>query len=157
MIARLIATFFIIGGALGAGGATPIAEFAGHWTFAPAQSRNIGMMAGMAIHTTIVQTQSELTVDDVSDFNGQKDTQHTVYNLTGMAVTNTPIMGGVATTRSRWQGSRLITEWESSGSIAGTTVKRTETRYLSPDGSTMFVESSRPGQTPMVMVFTRDR
>lgn len=140
-----------------AGAAKAPVNLAGEWTFQPAQSRNVGMMASMAIHTTVVQTPTLLTVDDHSVFNGQKDTQHTVYNLAGEPVSNTPVMGGTATTRSHWEGARLITVWESSGSIAGSTVKRTETRYLSPDGKTMIVESSRPGQDPMVMVFTRDR
>lgn len=114
-------------------------------------------MASMAIQTTVIQSEKELTVDDHSVFNGQKDTQHTVYNLAGEPVSNTPIMGGTATTRSHWEAGRLVTVWESPGSIAGTTVKRTETRYLSADGNTMYVESSRTGQDPLVMVFTRDR
>lgn len=133
------------------------ANMAGKWSFQPAQSRNVGMMSSMKIETTVIQTAQEMTVDDASEFNGQKDTQHTVYDLEGKPVSNSPIMGGTATTRSHWEGARLITEWESPGSIAGRTVKRTETRYLSPDGKTMYVESSRPGQDPMVMVFTRDR
>lgn len=156
MIARVV-PLLALSCALAAGAAAQRPAFAGHWTFQPAQSQNIGMMAGMKISTVIVQSTSQLTVDDNSDFNGQSGTQHTVYNLSGKPVTNEPIMGGTANTRSRWDGSRLITEWESPGSIAGTTVKRTEIRYLSPDGNTMFVESSRRGQPPMVMVFTRDR
>jgi hypothetical protein len=66
-------------------------------------------------------------------------------------------MGGSATTRSHWEGMKLVTTWESEGSVAGTTVERTETRYLSPDGATMYVESGRAGHEAMVMVFTRDR
>ena len=71
------------------------------------------MMATMKIHTIIVQSPSELTIDDYSEFNGQKDKQHTVYDLSGKAARNTPIMGGTAATRSRWEDARLITEWES--------------------------------------------
>ena len=156
MIARLIA-LVVMGSATVAGAAKAPVKMAGEWTFQPAQSKNIGMMRSMTIQTTVAQTETELTVDDHSVFNGQKDTQHTVYNLGGQPVSNTPIMGGTATTRSHWEGTRLVTEWESAGSIAGSTVKRTETRYLSPDGNTMYVESSRPGQDPMVMAFTRDR
>lgn len=115
------------------------------------------MMAAMKIHTSIVRSPSELTVDDYSEFNGQKDKQPTVYNLTGKAVSNTAIMGGTAMTRSRWEDARLIAEWEAPGSIAGTTVIRTETCYVSPDGATMFVESPRLGEDPMVIVFARDR
>jgi hypothetical protein len=156
MISRLIA-IVALSGACVAGAANHANTLAGKWTFDPAQSKNIGMMAGMKIHTIIALSPSELTVDDHSDFNGQMDAQHTTYDLTGKTVTNTPIMGGTATTRSHWEGARLITEWESPGSIAGTVVKRTETRYLSPDGATMYVESSRSGQDSLLMVFTRDR
>lgn len=156
MIGALLAPV-VAGAALFAGVGTQLPQFSGQWTFEPAQSRNVGMMGGMKIHTTVIQTSSDLTVDDDSDFSGQKGTQHTVYDLTGKPVGNTPIMGGTATTTSRWDGEKLVTEWESSGSIAGTTVKRIETRYLSSDGKTMYVESSRSGQEPMVMVFTRDR
>jgi hypothetical protein len=156
MIARVLSTL-VVTTAVVVGAAVPPPAFGGHWTFHPERSRNIGMMASMKISTVIVQTSSELKVDDNSDFNGQADTQHTVYDLTGKSVSNSPIMGGTATTRSHWDGSRLVTEWESPGSIEGTTVKRTELRYLSPDGKTMFVESSRSGQPSMVMVFTRER
>jgi hypothetical protein len=131
------------------------ANFSGNWAFDPAQSKNVGMMAQGKIHTTVSQTKLKIVVDDNSEFNGQKDTQHTIYDLTGKPVTNTSMMAGQATTRSHWKRTRLITEWESSGAIAGTTVKRTETRYLSHDGKTMYVESARSGKDPMVIVFTR--
>lgn len=133
------------------------ANFAGEWIFDATQSKNVGMMAQGKIHTTVVQTKSRVIVDDESDFNGQKDTQHTIYDLTGKPITNTSMMAGQATCRSHWEGGRLITEWESAGAIAGTMVKRTETRYLSPDGRTMYVESSRSGKDPMVIVFTKGK
>src|ERR1700756_5686320 len=98
-------------------------SIAGKWTFQPAQSKNVGMMSSMTIETTVTQTATEMTVDDASIFNGQKDTQHTVYDLEGKPVSNTPLMGGTATTRTHWEGARLVTEWESPGSIAGRTVK----------------------------------
>ena len=133
------------------------ANFTGEWVFDATQSKNVGMMAQGKIHTTVVQTKSRVVVDDESDFNGQKDTQHTIYDLTGKPITNTSMMAGQATTRSHWESGRLITEWESAGAIAGTVVKRTETRYLSPDGKTMYVESARPGKDPMVIVFTKGK
>jgi hypothetical protein len=131
------------------------ANFSGSWTFDAAQSKNEGMMAQGKIHTTVSQTKLKMVVDDNSEFNGQKDTQHTVYDLTGKPITNTSMMAGQATTRSHWEGARLITDRESPGAIAGTMVKRAETRYLSPDGKTMYVESARPGKDPIVIVFTR--
>jgi hypothetical protein len=133
------------------------ANFSGNWAFDSAQSKNVGMMAQGKIHTTVVQTKFTIVVDDNSEFNGQKDMQHTVYDLTGKPVTNTSMMAGQATTRSHWDGTRLITDWESPGAIAGTMAKRTEMRYLSPDGKTMYVESARSGKDPMVIVFTRDK
>jgi hypothetical protein len=133
------------------------ANFSGNWAFDPAQSKNVGMMAQGKIQTTVVQTKFTIVVDDNSEFNGQKAMQHTVYELTGKPVINTSMMAGQATTRSHWEGTRLITDWESPGAIAGTMVKRTEKRYLSPDGKTMYVESARSGKDPMVIVFTRDK
>jgi hypothetical protein len=131
------------------------ANFSGEWVFDPAQSKNVGMMAQGRINTTVSQTNLKIVVDDNSDFNGQKDTQHTVYDLTGKPTTNTAMMAGKATTRAHWEGTRLISDWESPGAIAGTTVKRIETRYLSADGKTMYVESARPGKDPMIIVFTK--
>ena len=131
------------------------ANFSGTWAFEPALSKNVGMMAQGRIITTVVQTNFKIVVDDNSEFNGQRDVQHTVYDLTGKPITNSSMMAGQGTTRSHWEGVRLITDWESPGAIAGTMVKRTETRYLSPDGKTMYVESARAGKDPMVIVFTR--
>jgi hypothetical protein len=131
------------------------ANFSGNWIFNPAQSKNVGMMAQGKIQTTVSQTKFTIVVDDNSDFRRQKDTQHTVYDLTGKAVTNISMMVGQATTRSHWEGARLITDWQSAGAIAGTVTKRVETRYLSADGKTMYVESGRPGKDPMVIVFTK--
>jgi hypothetical protein len=156
MKARLIALFLMVAAAAAGAAKTPV-NFAGKWTFDAAQSKNVGMMATMTIHTTVTQTPAEVIVDDASILNGQTDTQHTVYRLTGEAIKNTPLMGGTATTVSHWDGGRLITEWDSPGAIAGTTVKRIETRYLSPDGATMIVESAREGRDALVMVYTRDR
>jgi hypothetical protein len=136
--------------------ASASADFSGKWTFDPSQSKNVGMMAQGKIQTTVKQSKLELVVDDSSIFKGQSDTQHTVYNLAGKPVTNTSLMAGQATTRSHWEGKRLITAWESAGAIAGTLVQRIETRYLSPDGKTMYVESARNGKDPMIIVFTKD-
>jgi hypothetical protein len=132
-------------------------SFAGSWKFDLSQSKNVGMMAQGNIDTTIIQTKFQIVVDDNSLFNGQTDNQHTVYDLSGKPVSNISMMAGAATTRSHWDGRRLITEWQSAGAIAGTMSKRIEARYLAPDGKTMYVESARPGQDPMVIVFTKVR
>ena len=133
------------------------ANFSGNWKFDPSQSKNGGMMAQGSIDTTITQSNFQIVVDDKSLFNGQTDNQHTVYDLRGKPVNNTSMMVGAATTRSHWEERRLITEWQSAGAIAGTVNKRIETRYLAPDGKTMYVVSARPSQDPMVIVFTKAR
>jgi hypothetical protein len=144
-------------GALSVQAASAPPSFSGNWKFDPAQSKNIGMMGQAKIQTMVIQSKTKLVVDDNSSFNGQGDTQHTIYDLTGKPVTNSSMMAGQATTRTHWEGARMITEWESAGAIAGTTTTRIETRYLSADAKTMYVESARPGKDPMVMVFTRDK
>jgi hypothetical protein len=133
------------------------ANFSGNWTFNPAQSKNIGMMAQGKIETVITQSKLQIVVDDHSVFNGQTDTQRIVYDLTGKPATNKSMMAGQATTRSHWEGTHLVTEWESAGAIAGTVTKRTEKRYLSPDGNAMFVESARSGKDPILMAFIKGK
>ena len=133
------------------------ANFSGNWKFDWAQSKNIGMMGQARIQTTVTQSKTRVVVDDNSVFSGHADTQHTIYDLTGKPVTNTSMMAGPATTRSHWDGARLITGWQSAGAIGGATTTRIETRYLSADGKTMYVESARSGNDPMVMVFTKDK
>ena len=94
-------------------------NFSGKWIFDPAQSKNVGIMAQGKIHTTVKQSKLALVVDDDSVFNGQSDTQHTVYDLTGKPVTNPSMMAGRAAAKSHWEGTRLITDWESAGAITG--------------------------------------
>jgi hypothetical protein len=154
---KSIVTMLLFLSALVVQAASAPANFAGNWTFDSAQSKNVGMMGQAKIQTTVTQSKTELVVADNSVFNGQVDNQHTTYDLTGRPVTNTSTMAGQATTRSHWEGARLITEWNSAGAIAGTTTTRIETRYLSADGKTMYVESARPGKDPMLMVFTKDK
>jgi len=154
---RITMTLLVILSAAVAYAASAPANFSGTWTFNPAQSKNVGMMAQGKIQTVITQSKLQLVVDDNSVFNGQKDTQHSVYDLTGKPVSNTSMMAGQATTRSHWEATHLVTEWESAGAIAGTLTKRTEKRYLSADGNTMFVESARAGKDVILMVFLKDK
>lgn len=154
---KIVVTFIMLFAAAVAQATPAPTDFSGNWTFVPAQGKNLGMMAQGAIQTVITQSKVQVVVDDNSIFNGQKDTQRTVYDLTGNAASNVSPMAGPSTTRSHWEGKQLITEWESAGAIAGTLTKRREKRYLSADGKTMFVESSRAGKDPIVMVFAKDR
>lgn len=154
---KRLVTLLALLGAIFAYAASMPANFSGTWKFTPAQSKNVGMMAQGTIQTVVTQSKLQLVVDDKSDFNGQKDMQHTVYDLTGKPATNTSMMAGQATTRSHWEGAQLVTEWESPGAIAGTVTKRTEKRYLSADGNTMFVESARAGKGTILMVFLKSK
>ena len=131
------------------------ADFSGRWNFDPGKSRNIGMMAQATVVSTIAQNGTRLSVDDHSAFGGRAMDDHTIYDLTGAPAQNTSKMSGTGTTRSRWDGNRLVTEWDSEGAVPGSTVTRTETRYLSVDEQTMFVESSSAGKAPVIMVFDR--
>lgn len=135
--------------------ATP--DFSGTWVLNNAKSKNLGMMARMADTVTVAQTASELTTTDAATFNGNKMTRVTHYDLTGSAVKNDSPTGDPAQTTTHWQGKELVTLWETQGSVAGTTHKRTERRYLSSDGRTMYeISESAPGDPKaLVMVFDR--
>jgi hypothetical protein len=130
-------------------------DFSGTWIFNAGKSRNVGMMASAEYTSTITQTAKVLTVSDTTVFSGQKQTHETRYDLTGATVPNDSPMGDKSQTSSHWAGNRLLTSWESDGAVAGTKVVRTETRYLSDDGKTLFLESARAGKEPMVIVFDR--
>ena len=130
-------------------------DFSGKWVFNGAKSKNIGMMAGAEYTSTIKQSDKLLTVQDDTVFNGQKQSHETCYDLGGATVPNDSPMGEKAQTTSKWEGNKLVTSWETEGAIAGTKVARTETRYLSEDGKTLFLESARAGKEPMVIVFDR--
>lgn len=139
---------------LGVSAANP-RDFSGTWVFNAAKSTNVGMMASAQYTSTIKQTTKSLTVKDDTVFNGQKQSHETRYDLTGATVPNDSPMGDKAQTTSKWDGNKLVTSWETDGAIAGTKVVRTETRYLSDDGKTLFLESARAGKEPMVIVFDR--
>jgi hypothetical protein len=130
-------------------------DFSGTWVFNAAKSTNVGMMAGAQYTSTIKQTSKMLSVQDDTVFNGQKQSHETRYDLTGAPVPNDSPMGDKAQTTSKWSGNKLVTTWETEGAIAGTKVVRTETRYLSDDGKTLYMESARAGKEPMIIVFDR--
>jgi len=130
-------------------------DFSGTWVFNPGKSKNIGMMASAEYTSTITQSAKVLTVSDTTVFSGQKQTHETRYDLSGATVPNDSPMGEKSQTSSHWSGNKLVTSWESDGAVAGTKVVRTETRYLSDDGKTLFLESARAGKEPMVVVFDR--
>jgi hypothetical protein len=127
-------------------------DFTGSWQFAPKQSKNIGMMAGMSMLATITQTAGNVTVTyDVSP------TDRTImrFDLSGKSVDNPTQMGGRAQTTSALTDKELVTLWTTEGAVAGTTVTRTETWALSPEGKLLTITSVRGKNTPVVMVFEK--
>jgi hypothetical protein len=133
----------------------PPTDFAGTWVFNPSKSTNVGMMAAADLVSTVTQTAAQLVVRDDGSLNGSSRTHETRYDLTGASVANESPMGEPAHTTTKWVGKTLVTKWESEGAVAGTTTVRTETRSLSPDGKTMYLESSRGDAAAMVIVFDR--
>jgi hypothetical protein len=152
MIRRIVWMFLAV--AFAAAAANP-PDFSGTWVFNAGKSKNIGMMASAEYTSTITQTPKVLTVSDTTVFSGQKQSHETHYDLTGTTVPNDSPMGEKSQTSSHWAGNKLVTTWESEGAVAGTKVVRTETRYLSDNGKTLFLESARAGKVPMVIVFDR--
>jgi hypothetical protein len=133
------------------------ADFSGTWIFNPAKSKNIGMMSGLQLTTTINQNGSTLTIRDASTFNGQESSRETHYDLTGKPMRNQTFMGENAETVTRWAGSNLVTTWKTEGAIAGSTVVRTETLSLSADGKTLTLESVRSSNPAVAMVFDKQQ
>lgn len=130
-------------------------NFAGTWVFNPARSKNIGMMSQLKMTTVIEQSRDELTQKVDSTMMGQNQQQEVRFDLTGKPVANETPMGEKSETVTKWDGSKLVTTWTTPGAVAGTTKVSTETRYLSSDGKTMYVESARAGKPAVVMVYDK--
>jgi len=134
--------------------AAPV-DFSGTWILNTDKGQNLGMVS--AIQETLLLTQTDTTLDQAftDTFNGNTTTRSVNYDLGGGPVTNFAAMGEQSETISTWEGARLITTWTSEGAIAGTSVVKTETRWLSDDGKTLSVESSRGDRPSMIMVYDR--
>ena len=130
-------------------------NFSGTWTFNPARSQNIGMMASMEDTVTIIQTASQLTITDRARMQGQDSTRELHFDLAGKPVMNAGPMGDQNETVAKWEGPKLVVTWTGQGAVAGTKVVRMETRSLSADGKTMTVESVRGSNAPVVMVYDK--
>ena len=130
-------------------------NFSGTWTFNPARSQNVGMMASMEDTVTIVQTPQQLTITDRARMQGQDSTRELHFDLSGKPGKNAGPMGDQNETVAKWNDRKLIVTWTADGAVAGTKVVRTETRLLSADGKTMTVESVRGSNAPVVMVFDK--
>jgi hypothetical protein len=130
-------------------------DFSGTWELNPAKGENLGMMK--AVKETIVATQSEaLVVFAMTDVFSGKTTERTItYDLDGKTMLNNAAMGAASETVSSWEGGKLITVWTAEGSIAGTTTERTETRWLSEDGTQLTMSMVRGDNPAIVFVFEK--
>src|SRR5580692_7437875 len=93
-------------------------DFSGRWKFNPSISKNVGMMSGLDLVTTIQQTPTMLVVTDDSKFSGQSSTRETRYDLNGKMVPNKSVMGEDSETVTRWSAEKLVTTWKIPGAIA---------------------------------------
>ena len=130
-------------------------DFSGTWSMNVSKGKNLGMMENVQITLKIKQTASEITVSELSKFNGQEQTRELHYDLSGRPVSNNGPMGDSSETVSKWVGSSVETTWTQEGAIAGTKVERTETRSVSPDGKTMTDEFVRGSNPPVILVFDK--
>jgi hypothetical protein len=130
-------------------------NLSGTWVFNAVKSQNVGMMSAAHLVSIVTQTPTMLIVRDTSTLNGATETRETHYNLTGTPVDNDTPMGEHARTTTKWSANILVTTWETEGAVTGTKVIRTETRHLSADGATMYLESVRGSAPPLVMAFDR--
>src|SRR5438270_6544906 len=114
-------------------------DFSGTWEFKPERSKNIGMMAQMKMSLIAQQTDLALDITTRSTFQGKDEEGKTHLDLSGASVTNESPMGGPNETVTKWDGSKLVTTWTGQSAMAGGTVIRTETRFLSENSKIMKV------------------
>lgn len=131
-------------------------DFSGTWVLNTDKGQNLGMVAAIQETLVISQTEDAMVLDFTDIFQGNTTTRQVNYDLSGAAVTNYAAMGERSETESAWADGKLVTTWTSEGAIAGTTVVRTETRWLSDDGNTMSVETARGDNPSMIMVYERE-
>jgi hypothetical protein len=99
---------------------------------------------------TYTQTATELTMERETPNGVQK----TVYKLDGSPSVNTMGRGGEVTSKSVWEGAKLVTKY--SQTMGENTMEVTETRYM--DGENLVVESVRKsamGDRTSKMVFKK--
>lgn len=133
------------------------ADFSGTWVLNTDKGENLGMVAALQETVTIEQADDSLTMNHKTTFRGDDSFRTVTYDLGGGELPNEGPMGEKAMTTARWDGDRLVAEWTMEGAVAGTTVTRTETRWLAEDGQEMHVKSARGERPPMVMVYERAR
>jgi hypothetical protein len=88
---------------------------------------------------TITQTAAEFTIERETPNGVTK----TVYKLDGSPSVNAGGRGGEVTSKSAWEGGKLVTKY--SRTMGETTVEVTETRSLEADGTMTVVTAMKGG------------
>ena len=88
---------------------------------------------------TITQTATELAIERETPNGAMK----TVYKLDGSPSVNVGGRGGEVTSKSAWEGSKLVTKY--SRTMGEVTVDVTETRSLEADGTLTVVTATKGG------------
>jgi hypothetical protein len=88
---------------------------------------------------TLTQTATELAIERETPNGAQK----TVYKLDGSPSVNAGGRGGEITSKSVWEGAKLVTKY--SRTMGETTVEVVETRSLEADGTLLLVTAMKGG------------
>ena len=88
---------------------------------------------------TITQTPADITIERETPNGVMK----TVYKLDGSESVNAMGRGGEVTSKSAWEGGKLVTKY--SRTMGQTTVEVTETRSLEADGTMTVVTVTKGG------------
>lgn len=88
---------------------------------------------------TITQTATEITIERVTGQGSQK----TVYKLDGSDSVNAMGRGGEVTSKTTWDGNKLVTKY--SQTMGEATMQITETRSLEADGTLTVVRAMTGG------------
>ena len=88
---------------------------------------------------TITQTAADITIERETPNGVMK----TVYKLDGSESVNAMGRGGEVTSKSAWEGGKLVTKY--SRTMGQTTVEVTETRSLEADGTMTVVTVTKGG------------
>ncbi len=117
-------------------------DFTGKWTQDMEKSdppMGGGRGPGGPQSLTITQTAAEITLERQTPNGVMK----TVYKLDGSPSVNAMGRGGEVTSKSAWEGGKLVTKY--SRTMGQTTVEVTETRSLEADGTMTVVTVTKGG------------
>jgi hypothetical protein len=139
-------------------------DFTGTWTMDASRSQLPQMgrggrggggrgAGGGSLTQVIKQTAADLTIE----IQGGPLSRTAVYKLDGSPTTNEGGRGATITSKTRWDGAKLIIE--STREIQGFSLSTTETRSLEAGGKEMVVETTAAtpqGEQTFKQVFTKN-